>query len=175
MARDTQYDDAMRGPPSSPPPPTRSGKRKAAPKKKYSFAPSGTGLSAKAMKREDDPRIQMPPSEKVSEADRPSEKMKARQDTKQEQTSLAEALTNAAAVTSPGTGPLSRAFKAGLSGAAAGATLGEALAKIQQEKIARKIESQNAAPPPDGLGAEAMAKDAPKEKRRKKDAERDAY
>lgn len=82
-------------------------------------------------------RIKMPAKKSVPESERPSEKMKKRMEEKDTQKSLSEALLEASAALPPGEGMIGKALKAGVSGAAAGATLGEILAKAQQEKMQR--------------------------------------
>lgn len=79
------------------------------------------------------PRIKNKPLSKRSKK-RPSELMKERMMAEDEKKSLGESLTTAAMAMPPGEGPAGKALKAGFSGAAAGATLGEALSRWYEER-----------------------------------------
>ena len=79
------------------------------------------------------PRI--PNVSKSRKVKRPSEALQERMAEEDQNKSLSEKLSDVAMAMPPGEGMISKALKAALSGAAAGATIGEALSKLHQEKI----------------------------------------
>jgi hypothetical protein len=80
------------------------------------------------------PRIKNTPR-KPRQTKKPSELAKERQDKEMSNMTLAERLLMASEAMPPGEGMVGKALKAGVSGAAVGATLGEALASHYQKKI----------------------------------------
>jgi len=69
--------------------------------------------------------------------EKPSEALARRQKETEKKKPLSESLTEAAAVIPPGTGTAGRALSSAISGSAAGATIGEAIAKLMEEKKQR--------------------------------------
>lgn len=82
---------------------------------------------------EDVPRIKNRPR-KPRQTKKPSELLAERQAKDRENMTLSERLMEANEALPPGEGMVGKAIKAGFAGAAAGATLGEALAKMYQER-----------------------------------------
>lgn len=68
---------------------------------------------------------------------KPSDLMRERQAKRESETTLGERLSEASMAVPPGEGMAGKAVKAGIGGAATGATIGEALAKLHQERIQR--------------------------------------
>ena len=103
------------------------------------------------------PRLKNKPLTKKS-GKRPSDLMAEREKEAHEKMSLGEALMAGSAAIPPGEGPAGRTFKSIMGGAAAGATLGEALADMYQKKAqagapkpSRTVsEEAVAGPKPDG-------------------------
>lgn len=94
--------------------------------------------SAKAAKSASEaPRIAMKKKGEVTESERPSAKAEARQKETLAERTFAERLVDVDALVPQGRGPYGRILKGASSGAAAGATLGEALAQMQREKSQR--------------------------------------
>ena len=92
-------------------------------------------------KAEAPPRVKNKSKTKRSKK-RPSELLKERMDAEDKRKSLGESLTQAAMAMPPGEGPAGKALKAGLSGAAAGATIGEALSQWYEERRQRGTPSK---------------------------------
>lgn len=81
------------------------------------------------------PRIKMKKKEEMKDEDRPSEKMRKRMEEKEKGKTWAERMSEMNAAIPEGRGKYGAILKGATSGAAAGATLGEALAQLHQEKI----------------------------------------
>jgi hypothetical protein len=81
------------------------------------------------------PRIKMEKRKELADEDRPSEKMRKRQEEKDKTKTLGESLLEANAAVPEGRGRYGNILKGATAGAAAGATLGEALARLHQQKI----------------------------------------
>ncbi len=87
------------------------------------------------------PRVKNTPMKK-RQTKTPSQLLKERQDADEQNKTLAQRLLEANEAMPPGEGTVGKALKAGVSGAAVGATLGEALAKMHQEKIQQGIQKK---------------------------------
>lgn len=100
--------------------------------------PEAAKLAPRAMEPQAEPRVANRSLRQGNgDSRKPSEKLAERQKQTEEARPLSEKLTMAAAAFPEGSGTVGRALKAGMSGAAAGATLGEAISQMRQEKAQR--------------------------------------
>lgn len=108
----------------------------------------------KVAPKTDLPRIALDKKAETPEDEKPSSKLAKRMAEKQNKRSLGESLTDVAGAFPEGQGTVGNALKAGLSGAAAGATLGEALADMQKKKAQKGTSA-----PPRTVSENALAKE----------------